>query len=175
MQFAKETGLRIADGELDIALRRIAENNRMALADFRVALEKDGLEWRRFREDIRDEMVVARLREREVESRIVVSDGEIDNYIANPAQANHSALVTLGHIIVRVPEQADPGRLAQLRTRAEDALARMAPGFRRSPRPVDATDAMSGGMLEPRPADRLPTLYAEAIQAVSSRAKSAAS
>lgn len=166
MQFAKETGLRIADGELDIALRRIAENNRMALADFRVALEKDGLEWRRFREDIRDEMVVARLREREVESRIVVSDGEIDNYLANPAQANHSALVTLGHIIVRVPEQADPGRLAQLRTRAEDALARIRGGqdFGQVAASFsEAADAMAGGMLEPRPADRLPTLYADAI------------
>ena len=112
-QFANETGLRIPDAELDVALRRIAENNRMSLADFRGALERDGVEWRRFREEIRDEMIINRLRDREVERRIVVSDGEIDNYLAHPGQADQAALVVLGHIIVRVPEEADSGKLVQ--------------------------------------------------------------
>ncbi len=166
IQFAKEVGLRIPDAELDAALRRIAENNRLSLADFRTALERDGIEWRRFREDIREEMTIARLREREVESRIVVSDGEIDNYLSHPEQANQTALVTLGHIIVRVPEQADPAKLAQLRARAEDALARIRAGEDFSQVAAsfsEAPDALSGGLLEPRPADRLPTLYAEAV------------
>jgi len=165
IQFAKEVGLRIPDAELDAALRRIAENNRLALADFRAALERDGIDWRRFREDIRNEMTVARLREREVESRIVVSDGEIDNYLAHPEQANQEALVTLGHIIVRVPEQADPGRLAQLRGRAEEALSRIRSGqdFGQVAASFsEAPDALTGGLIEPRTLDRLPTLYAEA-------------
>jgi peptidyl-prolyl cis-trans isomerase SurA len=165
-QFANETGLRIPDAELDVALRRIAENNRMSLADFRGALERDGVEWRRFREEIRDEMIISRLRDREVESRIVVSDGEIDNYLAHPGQADQAALVALGHIIVRVPEKADPGKLAQLRARAEDALARIKGGQdfgQVAASYSEAADALSGGLLEPRPADRLPTLYAEAI------------
>ena len=166
LQFAKEGGMRIADGELDAALRRIAENNRLSLAEFRAALERDGIAWSRFREDIREEMIVARLREREVESRIVVSDGEIDNYLAHPEQANQSALVTLGHIIVRVPEQIDAVRLGQLRARTEEALAlvktgrdfgQVAASFSEAP------DALAGGIIEPRPADRLPALYAEAI------------
>lgn len=166
MQFAKETGLSIADTELDVALRRIAENNRMSLAEFRAALENDGVDWRRFREEIRGEMTIGRLREREVESRIVISDGEIDNYLANPGQGNQSAVVALSHIIVRVPEQVDPGRLAQLRARAEEALARIKTGQdfgQVAASYSEAPDAMSGGMIEPRPADRLPTLYAEAI------------
>jgi peptidyl-prolyl cis-trans isomerase SurA len=165
-QFANETGLRIADAELDVALRRIAENNRMSLAEFRAALERDGIEWRRFREEIRDEMTISRLREREVENRIVVSDGEIDNYLAHPEQANQSALVALGHVIVRVPEQADPIKLAQLRARAEEALARIKAGQdfgQVAASYSEAADAMSGGLLEPRPADRLPLLYADAI------------
>ncbi|MBU4020640.1 MAG: peptidylprolyl isomerase [Gammaproteobacteria bacterium] len=165
-QFANETGLRIPDAELDVALRRIAENNRMALADFRAALERDGIDWRRFREEIRDEMIISRLREREVENRIVVSDGEIDNYLAHPEQADQAALVALGHIIVRVPEQANPIKLAQLRARAEEALARIKGGqdfAQVAASYSEAADAMSGGMLEPRPADRLPTLYADAI------------
>ncbi len=166
IQFARETGLRIPDAELDNALRRIAENNRMPLAQFRAALEKDGIDWRRFREDIREEMTVARLRDREVESRIVVSDGEIDNYLANPQQTNQAAVVAIGHIIVRVPEQADPARLAQLRRRAEEALARIRNGEdfgQIAASYSEAPDAMAGGMIEPRPQDRLPSLYADAL------------
>jgi peptidyl-prolyl cis-trans isomerase SurA len=166
IQFARETGLRIPDNELDNALRRIAENNRMSMAQFRNALELDGIEWRRFREDIRSEMTVARLREREVENRIVISDGEIDNYLANPQQSNQAAVVQIGHIIVRVPEQSDPTRLAQLRRRAEEALARINGGQDFGQVAVsysEAPDAVSGGMLEPRPVDRLPTLYADAV------------
>lgn len=166
MQFAKETGLRVPDNELDSALRRIAEGNRLSLADFRSALERDGIVWQRFREEIREEMTLARLREREVENRIIVSDGEIENYLAQPVQTNQSAVVAIGHIIIRVPEQADPFRLSQLRKRAEEALGRLQNGqdFGQIAASFsEAPDAMSGGMLEPRPADRLPTLYAEAI------------
>lgn len=166
LQFAKEIGLKVGEAELDAALRRIAENNRLSLAEFRAALEKDGIDWQRFREDIRAEMIIARMREREVDSRIVVSDGEIDNYLSHPEQANQSALVTLGHIIIRVPEQIDTMRLSQLRQRAEEALARLTAGENFSQIAAsysEAPDALAGGILEPRPLDRLPTLYAEAV------------
>ncbi|MEW6292066.1 MAG: peptidylprolyl isomerase [Pseudomonadota bacterium] len=166
VQFARESGLRIADAELDAAMRRIADNNRLSLAEFRAALERDGITWKRFREEIREEITLSRLREREVESRIVVSDGEIDNYLAHPEQANQTALVALGHIIIRVPEQVDPARLSQLRQRAEEALARIKSGQdfgQVAASYSEAPDALAGGILEPRPVDRLPTLYAEAV------------
>lgn len=166
LQFAKETGLKISEAELDAALRRIAANNRLSLAEFRAALEKDGIDWQRFREEIRGEITIARLREREVDSRIVVSDGEIDNYLAHPEQIEQGALVTLAHIIVRIPEQIDAQRLAQLRARAEEALDRLKAGEefgKVAASYSDAPDALAGGILEPRPIDRLPTLYAEAI------------
>ncbi len=166
LQFARESGLRIADAELDGAVRRIADNNRLSLAEFRAALERDGIAWQRFREEIREEITLSRLREREVESRIVVSDAEIDNYLAHPEQANQAALVALGHIVIRVPEQVDPARLSQLRQRAEEALARIKSGQdfgQVAASYSEAPDALAGGILEPRPVDRLPTLYAEAV------------
>jgi peptidyl-prolyl cis-trans isomerase SurA len=169
MQFAREVGLHVPDSELDAALRRIAENNRLSLAEFRSALERDGIEWRRFREEIREEMTIARLREREVENRIVISDGEIDNYLAHPEQVNQTAEVALGHIVIRVPEQVDAARLDQLRARAEVALSRIKKGEDFSQIAAsysEAPDALSGGLLEPRTMDRLPTLYAEAVAAL---------
>lgn len=169
LQFAREVGLRVTDAELDAALQRIAANNRLGLAEFRAALERDGIEWRRFREEIRDEMTIARVREREVENRITVSDGEIENYLANPEQANQNAVISLGHIIIRVPEQVDAARLSQLRARAEEALARIRNGedfAKVAASYSEAPDALVGGMIEPRPFDRLPTLYAEAVAAM---------
>jgi len=169
MQFAREVGLRIGDAEVDAALGRIAANNRLSLADFRAALQKDGVDWLRFREEIREEMIISRLREREVDSRIVISDGEIDNYLAQPAQASQDVLVRIGHIIVRVPEQADTAQLARLRARTEEALRQIRAGQdfgQVAASYSEAPDAMQGGLLEPRPLDRLPTLYAEAVAAL---------
>jgi peptidyl-prolyl cis-trans isomerase SurA len=99
-------------------------------------------------------------------SRIVISDGEIDNYLANPAKGGQEAIVTVAHIIIRVPEQADASRLGLLRARAEEALARIRSGEdfgRVAASYSEAPDALAGGVIEPRPLDRLPTLYAEAV------------
>ncbi|MCK9386917.1 MAG: peptidylprolyl isomerase [Sulfuritalea sp.] len=169
LQFAKETGLRISDIELDAALRRIAEGNRLSLQDFRTALDKDGISWTKFREEIRDEIVLSRLRDREVESRIVVSDGEIDNYLSNPDQGSNVGHIEVqtAHIVLRVPEQASPDQLMRIGARAQAALdqlrrgenfAKVAAGY------SDAPDALSGGAMDTRPLDRLPALYAEAVK-----------
>jgi peptidyl-prolyl cis-trans isomerase SurA len=169
VQFAKETGMRIGDGEVDAALRRIAESNRMALPDFKSAIERDGIAWAKFREDIREEMTIARLREREVDNRVVISEGEIDNYLASAeAQGGGgSQMLHLAHIIVRVPEQATPQQLAKISVRAEQALQQLRAGedFAKVAAVYsDAPDALSGGAMGARPADRLPSLYADAAK-----------
>jgi peptidyl-prolyl cis-trans isomerase SurA len=166
MQFATEAGMDVPDEELDAALRRIAEGNRLSLVEFRRALEQDGLAWQKFREEIRQEITISRLREREVDNRIVISEGEIDNYLETSGQpGQNTEIVQLAHIIVRVPEQASARQLAELRARAEQALAQLRKGedFARVAATFsDAPDGLSGGLMEPRPADRLPTLYIEA-------------
>ncbi len=90
LQFAKETGLRVDDAELDRAIQRIAEENKLTLAAAaRKRSRSDGMPFAKFREDIRNEIIMARLREREVDNRIVVTDGEIDNFIkTQQAQAS---------------------------------------------------------------------------------------
>lgn len=167
LQYARDTGMKVSDVELDGALRRIADTNKMALADFRVALEKDGVAWPKFREDIREEMTLARLRDREVDSRIVVSDAEIDNYLANPSAEAGNVEVQLAHIMVRVPEQASPDQLMRTGAKAQAALdaVRRGEDFAKvAASHSDAADALSGGAMGVRPLDRLPQLYAEVAQ-----------
>lgn len=172
MQFAKDNGLQIADGEVDAALQRIADSNHMSLTDFRKALEQDGIAWPKFREDIRQEITLARLRDREVDSRLTVAEDEIDGYLENQAKAGGDGdLVRIAHIIVRVPEQATAQQLERSRTRAQQAIEQLKAGeeFGRVAAVFsDAPDALTGGAMEPRPLERLPALYADAVRTLSS-------
>ncbi len=169
LQFAKETGLRVSDLELDAAMRRIAEGNKLSMQDFRVALEKDGIAWAKFREEIREEIVLSRLRDREVQSRIVVSDGEIDNYLANPDAGGGSGAIEVqtAHIMLRVPEQASPDQLMRIGARARAALEQIKRGesfAKVAASYSDAPDGLSGGVMGARALDRLPALYADAVK-----------
>ncbi|QDX81277.1 molecular chaperone SurA [Denitratisoma sp. DHT3] len=168
MQMAREGGMDVSDPELEATLRRVAEGNKMTVPDFKAALEKDGVSWSAFREEIRQEIMLSRLRDREVDSRVTVSDGEVDNYLANAANAGEAGVVVdLAHIVIRVPEQASPEQLLRLRTKAEQARMQLNQGddFAKVAAAVsDAPDALSGGQVGQRSLDRLPALYAEALQ-----------
>lgn len=165
LQYAAENQLRVDDRLLEASLARVAESNRMDVAQLRAAIERDGMEWSRFREDIRKQIVLSRLRDREVESRVVVTEGEIDNYIANPdRKADQSEEYNLSHILLRVPEGAGPDDLIRLKARADAALEQIRKGedfSRIAASYSDAQDAVAGGSLGWRPLDRLPTLFAE--------------
>lgn len=169
VQFAKETGLRVDDGQLDKALGRIAQQNKLAsLAAFRTKLEQEGINFNKFREEIRSEILTTRLREREVDSKLVISDNEIDNYLVNQAkQSGKGEELKLAHIMVVVPEQASAEKIQTFKSRAEQALAKLrggAPFAQVAAGYSDANDALQGGSLGWRPADRLPAMFAEALQ-----------
>jgi peptidyl-prolyl cis-trans isomerase SurA len=167
LQLAKETGLRVDDSELDRAINRIAEENKITLQQLRATLEKDSVPFTRFREDIRNEIIMARLREREVDNKIVIAEGEIDNFISSQqAQEKRGDEYDLSHILVTVPENAGPEQIQARRARAEQALAQLKSGadFRQvSAVFSDAPDALQGGW---RAGARLPTLFVEALKSV---------
>ena len=169
IQLARENGIRVEEVQLDRTVQRIAENNSMTLAEFRGVLEKDGVSFAKFRDEVREEITLTRLREREVDDRIQVSESEIDLYLeeSKSAGAAEAAEYNIAHVLVRIPEQATPERISQLRARAEtvrtDAgagadFARLAAGF------SDAPDGLQGGSMGWRAHDRLPELFADALK-----------
>jgi len=169
VQFARENGIRIDDSQLDMALNRIAANNKMTLPQFRQALEKDRISFPKFREEIREEIMVSRLREREVENKILISEGEVDNYLAGNDGGGSAEEYQVAHILVRAPEAASPEQLQKLKAKAEQIMERLKRGedfAQVAAAYSDAPDALQGGNLGFRPLDRLPNIFAEAAQKI---------
>jgi peptidyl-prolyl cis-trans isomerase SurA len=168
-QFAKESGLRVDDVMLDKTILRIAQQNKFSsVAAFRTKLEEDGTDFKEFREEIRSEMISARLKEREVDNKLVISENEIDNYLSNQEhQEGKGEELQLAHIMIVVPEQANADKIKTYRNRADQALAKLQGGSPFSQVAAgfsDAEDALKGGELGWRPADRLPPLFSETLQ-----------
>ena len=167
LQLARETGLQIDDLQLDATIGRIAENNRMSLAEFRRTLERDRIPFDKFREEVRNEIILTRLREREVDNKITVAESEIDNFTAQQKEGKTAtAEYNLAHILVRVPEEARPEQLARQRARAEEAVKRLTAGAdfaQVAATYSDASDALEGGNLGWRGQERLPEMFAEAV------------
>ena len=168
LQYAKETGLRVDDATLEKTLSRIAEDSKLTPAQLRAALEKDGISFNKFREDVREEITIARLREREVDNKITIADSEVDNFLSTrQIQEGKTDDYNLSHILISVPEQASPERLQERRVRAEQALAQIKGGadFRQVAASFsDAPEAVQGGALGWRETTRLPALFAEAVK-----------
>ncbi|HYR33962.1 MAG TPA: peptidylprolyl isomerase [Burkholderiales bacterium] len=166
LQLARETGIRVDELQLDRAVERIAQSNNMTLAEFRRALESDGVPFDAWRNDVRQQMLMQRLREREVENRVQVSETEVDVFLEQQKSRPEGAEYNLAHILVRVPEGASPERIRQARERAEQALAEVkggAPFARVAASFSDAPDALQGGAIGWRSHDRLPELFSEVL------------
>ena len=166
VQFARENAIRIDDVQLDRAVARIAEENRMSAVQFRDVLEKDGIPFNRFREDIRTEILINRLRQSEVDGRVVISEGEIDNFLAQNKPSDTAQELNLGHILVRVPENASPEQIEARRKRAQEALAQIKGGADFAQVSVsfsEAPEALTGGALGFRAQEKLPQLFVDAI------------
>jgi peptidyl-prolyl cis-trans isomerase SurA len=167
IQLARDKGIRVDELQLDRAVQRVAENNKMTLAEFRLALERDSVPFQAWREELREQILLSRIREREVDDRIQVSDTEIDLFLAElQAKPDSRVEYQLAHLLVRVPEQASPERIEVARARAQKALdaARAGGDFASLAASYsDAPDALQGGALGWRRHDRLPDLFSNVL------------
>ncbi len=168
LQFAAETGLRVDDSQLDKTIGRIAEQNKLDVPQFQEALRSQGISFSKFREDMRNEIILARLREREIDNRINVSEAEIDNYLlTQSSRQDVQDEFELGHILIRAPEEGSPEELQKLKAKAEQALKELQGGAdfaQVSAAYSDAPNALEGGDLGWKKTGQLPTLFVDALK-----------
>ncbi|WP_292759853.1 MULTISPECIES: peptidylprolyl isomerase [unclassified Methylophaga] len=167
LQRADMSGIRVADDALNAAVRQIAENNNLTIRQFRDALESDGYDFTEFRETIREEMVISRLRKSEVEDSIVVSEREVDNFLATQnLQGDSEQAFRLLHILVGIPDAPTPEQVQEAEQKLaviQDLLAEggdfseIAAGY------SDGQNALEGGELGWRKQAELPTLFAGVV------------
>ena len=167
LEEAARAGITVDDQTLARAVSNIAKNNNLTLAELRKVMAADGISFNHFRDEIRREILLARLRNQEVLSRIVVTDQEVDNYLANEAgAATGRSAYHLYHILVSLPEGATPEEIQSARKQAEQVVAQVRAGsdfgqiaLSRS----DGRQALEGGDLGWRKASELPTLFTDEV------------
>lgn len=171
LQLAREMGVRVDDRQLDAAIARIAEGQKMTVQDMRNQMEKEGMTFAEFREEIRNEIMMQRLREHEVDSKIQVSDAEVDTYLAaEKAAAAEKVEMDLSQIFVGIPANATPEQIAARRARADEVMRQLRTGAdfaRIATTYSDAPDALKGGAIGWRDVDRLPPLFANELRKLS--------
>jgi len=165
---ARESGTRIDDAELDRAVNNVAVQNQVTMAQLRERLRKEGIDYARFRTNVRDQLLTERVREREVQARIRVTDAEIDALIdERRAAATATAEYNIAQILVTVPEGASVEETARRRERAETAKKRVAAGeaFETVARELsEDQNRATGGVLGMRSAERLPDVFVAAVR-----------
>ncbi|MBO9331237.1 molecular chaperone SurA [Achromobacter sp. HZ01] len=189
---ADRMGIRVDDAQVDKAVEAISARNKITVAQLRQEIEKSGITWDAYRKSLREEIRSDRLRQRAVDSTIVISDAEVDAFLKDqrrnpafgaapaaqqpqaqpqpaPEQAQAPAgpmLYALAQILVRVPEGSSPEQLAVLRKKAEGLLARAKRGddfASLAAASSDGPEALQGGVMGVRPLDGWPDLFVQAI------------
>jgi len=170
--YARESGIRIEEPELDRAVQSVAAQNQITPEQLRQRLRADGIDYPRFRANLRDQMLIERVREREVYQRIKIDDAEIDRYLEQQrASVQADPELNLAQILVTVPEGADVATVAARRARVDAALARVRAGedFATVARQVSEDgNKERGGEIGMRPASKLPDVFVEAVRGLAS-------
>ena len=166
-QHARSTGIRVDPVQIERTLQRIASQNKMDLAGLKATLEKEGQSIEHFRENIRNEILVGRARERDVENKITVSDAEIDGYLQTQSQQGADTEYSFAHILITVPENASPEQVQARRSRAQDIIDDLAKGAdfgQLSASHSDASNALQGGNSGWRASGQVPALFSDALK-----------
>ena len=167
IQMAQNTGIRVDDETLNRTISNIAKENDLSLEQFRDILEQDGYGYEAFRREIRQEILISRLQQRQVDNRILVTDREIDNYLSNQEHQGESDFeFHIAHILIAIPEGASTRQLTNARETAEKALSELRDGADFGSMAAtysDGQQALDGGDLGWRKAGQVPTLFADFI------------
>ena len=167
LQMADANGIRVDDETLNSTISNIATQNNLSLIEFRDALQKDGFDFTQFRENIRNEIIIRKISQRNVDNRITVSEQEIDNFIANQKiQGNAGDEYRLGHILIGMPETASPDQIQASRQKAQQVVADLREGADFSQIAISVSEgqqALEGGDLGWRNIGELPSLFADIV------------
>jgi peptidyl-prolyl cis-trans isomerase SurA len=165
---ARDVGVKIDEAELDRAVNNVAVQNQMTLAQLRQRLRQEGIEFAKFRDNVRDQLMVERTREREVFPRIRVTDAEVDAFLEQRrAAVGMVDQINVAQILITVPENASEAVVAERRARAEAARARVRAGedFGKVAREMSEDgNRAEGGVIGMKPADRLPDVFVSAVK-----------
>ncbi|QIM53733.1 peptidylprolyl isomerase [Hydrogenophaga crocea] len=171
IQFATESGVRVSESDIDQTEQNIAAQNQLGREEFRRRLASEGIELNRFRAELRQQMLLQRVREREVDSRLRVSDADVDDYLREQQNGNDitSLELNLSHVLVSVPENASEAQVAERQARAQRVADRARAGedFATLAREFsDAPERVNGGQFGWRQATRLPDLFVNSTRAL---------
>ncbi|MBU0891558.1 MAG: peptidylprolyl isomerase [Gammaproteobacteria bacterium] len=165
LQQARESGVKVDDFAVSQAEQGVAQQNSMTVDELYRRLARDGMSKERFREELRNQLLQQKLREREVEARVKVTDLDVDQYLREQQQGNDVSTmeINLGHVLVLVPENATPAQVAERQARAQLAADKLRAGGDFAAVAREFSDAQegqrAGGLLGLRPADRYPELF----------------
>ena len=169
LQLAHDAGIRIDDERLNQTLLRIAEQNGLTLRGFRDALKRDGYDFAKFREEIREEIMISEIRKRRVENQVRISPRDVDDYLSTMESRGAEAdryQYRIGHILIAIPDGASSGEIAEAQARAGSVLDEIRTGADFASMAVthsDGQQALEGGDLGWRQASDLPTVFGDAV------------
>jgi len=167
LQLAARSGIQVDDDTLNRTISTVAAQNKLTLSEFRNVLERDGVDFAQFREEMRDEIILRKLRQRQVDSRITVTNQEIDNLLAaQKRQGNISDEYRIGHILIALPEAATPKQIQVAREKAQMVLSELRHGADFGKTAItfsDGQQALDGGDLGWRRAGELPTMFSDVV------------
>jgi peptidyl-prolyl cis-trans isomerase SurA len=166
-QHARNTGVRVDPVQIERTLQRIASQNKLDIEGLKAALQREGQSMERMRENISNEILIGRARERDVDNRVTVSDAEIEGYLLTQAQSGTDTEYDFAHILITVPENASPEQIQDRRARAQlvlDELAKGADFAQLSASFSDAPNALQGGRSGLRPSGQIPSLFVDALK-----------
>ncbi len=167
LQTADRIGITVDDSMLNRAVSNIAAENKISLEQFRETIEKEGFDFAQFREDIRDEITLTRLRQRQVDNRVFVSDREVKNYLATQSQqGNDIEEYRIQHILISIPDDADEKQKEEIKFEAESVLEKLKSGadFATTATEVsDAGNAVDGGDMGWKEASKIPSIFGSVL------------